>query len=308
LRGLAKTLLSSTNGFHRQMGLAACVMHQVDPGALLDSLLAQSDGGEECPADVLSAALDAAGKLGRTDLLPACLARLVHADPLVQFSGARAALRLGDREQAVHKLVELTNAAGPHRMDALGTVLKVLAADRANALLKPWSQEPKLVRGLIRGVGTAGDPYYVPWLIKQMSDQKLTRLAGEAFSMITGLDLAILDLEVKPPEGAVFGPNDDPADADVAMDEDDSLPWPDADKIGAWWRANGARFQPGTRYFVGEPPSMAHCLSVLKSGFQRQRISAAEYLCLLKPGTPLFNVSAPAWRQERQLAQMQDVR
>jgi hypothetical protein len=44
---------------------------------------------------------------------------------------------------------------------------------------------------------------------------------------------------------------------------------------------------------------------VLKTGHQRQRILAAHYLCLLNPGTPLFNTSAPAWRQQRLLAQMQ---
>jgi hypothetical protein len=37
---------------------------------------------------------------------------------------------------------------------------------------------------------------------------------------------------------------------------------------------------------------------------QRQRILAAHYLCLLDPGTPLFNTSAPAWRQQRWLAKM----
>jgi len=37
---------------------------------------------------------------------------------------------------------------------------------------------------------------------------------------------------------------------------------------------------------------------------QRQRVLAAHYLCLLEPGTPLFNTSAPAWRQQRLLAKM----
>jgi len=41
---------------------------------------------------------------------------------------------------------------------------------------------------------------------------------------------------------------------------------------------------------------------VLKSGFQRQRIAAAEYRTLLTPGTTLFNVAAPSWRQQRLLA------
>jgi hypothetical protein len=52
---------------------------------------------------------------------------------------------------------------------------------------------------------------------------------------------------------------------------------------------------------MGEPPSSAHALKVLREGFQRQRSAAALYLCLLKPGTPLFNIAAPAWRQQRLL-------
>ena len=69
--------------------------------------------------------------------------------------------------------------------------------------------------------------------------------------------------------------------------------------------ANSHRFQSGVCYFMGEPVSRAHCIKVLKEGYQRQRIAAAEYLCLLNPGTPLFNTSAPAWRQKRLLEKME---
>ena len=88
------------------------------------------------------------------------------------------------------------------------------------------------------------------------------------------------------------------------MDPDDGLPWPDVQKIEAWWHANGTHFQKGTRYFMGQPVTREHCIDVLKNGYQRQRILAAHYLCLLEPGTPLFNTSAPAWRQQRLLAAM----
>jgi uncharacterized protein (TIGR02270 family) len=89
------------------------------------------------------------------------------------------------------------------------------------------------------------------------------------------------------------------------MDPDDSLPWPDQAKLQQWWTTNAQQFQSGVRYFVGAPVTRAHCLQVLKDGFQRQRMAAAEYLCLLQPGTPLFNISAPAWRQQRWLAKME---
>lgn len=296
LRGITKALLEANNPIHRSVGLASCAMHLVDPGLKLNAALAEPTGQ--------AVALATAGRLGRLDLLPECLASLSAAQAPLQFEAARAALLLGDRSAAIQALSQQTSQPGPRQIASLCLVLKVLEPAAVHALLKPLSQDPAMIRPLIRGIGAAGDPHYVPWLIKQMSDPKLARLAGESFSLITGLDLAFVDLDGNAPDKLESGPNDDPADTDVAMDEDESLPWPDPGKISAWWSAHGARFKPGTRYFMGEAPSIAHCRSVLRGGFQRQRIAAAEYLCLLAPGTPLFNTAAPAWRQERLLAQM----
>jgi uncharacterized protein (TIGR02270 family) len=298
LRGVTKPLLDSPNAFHRQVGLAACAMHQVDPGAVLAAALKDPDTG------LRARALRVAGACGQVDLLHACLNAMADADARCAFEAARAAALLGDRVAAVAALHAIALVPGPWRPRALGLALKLQTPAAAHAGLKALSQDPASVRLLIRAIGVAGDPHYIPWLIQQMHDPKLTRLAGESFSSITGLDLADLDLDRKPPENFDPGPNDDPDDSNVAMDEYDSLPWPDVEKIAAWWHANGHRFAAGTRYFMGEPPSPSHCLTVLKTGFQRQRIAAAEYLCLMKPGTPLFNTAAPAWRQQRLLAQM----
>lgn len=179
-----------------------------------------------------------------------------------------------------------------------------MAPAAAHATLQRLGGDPAQLRLLIQGSGINGDPTYVPWLMKHMADDKTARLAGEAFSLITGTDLALLDLERKPPENVEAGPNDNPDDENVEMDPDEGLPWPDAGLIAGWWEKNGSRFQPGARYFMGAPVTREHCIQVLKDGYQRQRILAAHYLCLLEPGTPLFNTSAPAWRQQKLLAQM----
>jgi hypothetical protein len=55
---------------------------------------------------------------------------------------------------------------------------------------------------------------------------------------------------------------------------------------------------------MGAVPTPATWLEVLKTGFQRQRIVAAEYHTLLTPVTPLFNTSPPTWRQQRLLHAM----
>ena len=298
LRGISKSLLDSPSPLRRQVGLAACEMHQVDPGTVVDAALKDDD------AAVRARALRLVAHLGQVDKVSVCMSAMADEDARCAFAAARAAALLGNRRGSLVALQAFASAPGPWRSPALGLLLKLQEPEDAHATLTALAQDPACVRLLIRGIGVAGDPHYVPWLIQQMQDLKLARLAGESFSLITGLDLAYLDLERKPPEGVDFGPNDDPDDGNVAMDEDDSLPWPDVEKITAWWQANGQRFALGKRYFMDEPPSTAHCLDVLKNGFQRQRMAAAIYLCLLKPGTPLFNTAAPAWRQARLLATM----
>ena len=300
LQGITKALLDAAPPWRREVGLAACAMHGVDPGAVLAGALRDGDAG------LRARALRVAGQCGRRDLLEGCLAALTDKDERCAFEAAQSALLLGDRAAALAALRALAvnpGADGKPNLAALRGVLKVVSPKQAQSMLALLAKDAALIRTVIHGIAIAGDPHYVPWLIAQMENLKLARLAGEAFSFITGLDLAYLDLERKPPENVEFGPNDDPDDANVAMDEDDSLPWPDPEKINAWWRANGNRFAPSTRYFMGEAPSPAHCLTVLKTGFQRQRMAAAEYLSLVRAGTPLFNTAAPTRRQQRLLAQ-----
>jgi uncharacterized protein (TIGR02270 family) len=298
LKDTIKNLLASSSALQRQVGVAACAMHQVDPGTVLDATIADTD------PMLRARSLRVAGEIGRRDLLAACVSALMDHDAACQFWAARSVALLGDQGKAIDGLKNFALQPGPFRVLALQLLLKFIGVPHANDLLKTLARDPANIRLLILGAGIVGDPYYVPWLIKKMADLKLTRLAGESFSFITGLDLAYLDLERKPLENFESGPNDDPEDDNVEMDEDESLPWPDPVKIQAWWDANKSRFTPGVRYFMGEPVSRAHCIHVLKEGYQRQRIAAALYLCLLEPGTKLFPTKAPAWRQQRLLEKL----
>ncbi|WP_342113445.1 TIGR02270 family protein [Pseudoduganella sp. OTU4001] len=285
LQGTIRDLLESPSPFRQQLGISACAMHRVDPGPMLPRMLESHD------ASVRAASLRAAGECGRIDLLNACTAALADDDLRCRYFAARSAVFLGDRGRGVATLEQVSS-----EFEALSVLLKLLDVAHANSALKTLAQSSSDARTLVRGAGVSGDPYYVPWLIRQMGDVKLARLAGEAFSLLAGVDLAALGLDAS---GAGAGEDD------MAVDDDDGLPWPDQAKVQAWWDANQHRFQPGVRYFMGEPPSVAHCLKVLREGYQRQRIAAAEYLCLLQPGTKLFPTSAPAWRQQRWLKQME---
>jgi uncharacterized protein (TIGR02270 family) len=297
LQGLIKSLLGADASFARRVGVAVCALHRVDPGLSAAHALEDSD------AVLRARALRASGELGKREFVSALAAAgATDEDPACRFWAGWSAVLLGDRERALSALISTPLVDTPRRAFQLA----LLASDpvRGHETLQPHTSDPANLRAIIRGTGYIGDPKYVPWLIGHMANDEFARLAGESFSMIAGVDLAWLDLERKPPEDFASGPNDDPEDENVDMDEDDDLPWPDQAKVQAWWNQNGARFTTGVRHFMGAPPSRAHCIDVLKNGYQRQRIAAAYHLCLLNPGTPLFEWRAPAWRQQRELAQM----
>ncbi|WP_338415429.1 TIGR02270 family protein [uncultured Sphaerotilus sp.] len=307
LQGVIQDLLCAAHVHQRAIGLAACVMHRVDPGSALVEALAAID------ETLLPQALRVVGEAGRIDLLPHVLSGCLSKNGVLRFWAARSVLLLGSQSPvALTVLRGLAEGTGPSSDAAAELVLKALDLPTAHQHLRHWvtltkADTPAAAqarRRLLRRCGITGDPHLIPWLIAQMTDLRLTRLAGEAFSMITGADLAWLDLDRKPPAGVDFGPNDDPEDDNVAMDEDDGLPWPDPDKVQAWWQAQQHRFPAGQRFFIGEPPSPAHALKVLRDGYQRQRIAAAQWACMLAPGTPLFPTAAPAWRQQRWLKAM----
>lgn len=302
LQGSVKAWFASPDWRMQWLALTACAVQRVDPGRALAPLLAS-------PTPTLAArAIQAAGELGRLDLRDACEDLAPTIDPALEVIVRRAALLLGASGQTLSRIQSLALQPSPQQAQALALALIFSDPDQARALgstLARQANDATQRRLVIRAAAWSGDPKLVPWLIDQMRHVEVTRIAGEAFTTITGADLARLDLEVlQRPDAPPSGPNDDPDDDDVAMDEDDSLPWPDVDKVEAWWRRHGDAFVPGHRYLVGHPRSESACITVLKEGAQRQRWLAAYHRCALRTGTPLFNCAAPAWRQQRLLAAM----
>lgn len=300
LQGIAQSLLASRDAHRRALALGACRLHRVDPGAALALAL-------DNPAPSLrSAAWRAACELGRVDLLEAARAALPDADPEVAFHAAACACLLGDRAAALDALETIAKGEGAFQRPARELLLIAAEFPRGRAFVRRLAQasagDPVRKRALVAACGLLGDVRFVPWLIECMGDDLFARIAGEAFSLVTGADLAALDLERKPPEQVPGGPTEDPDDDNVALDEDESLPWPEPERIARWWQAQAAGMPSQARYFMGQPPAAGHCAEVLREGFQRQRAVAARLLVLLAPGTRLFPIAAPSWRQARLLA------
>jgi len=224
-------------------------------------------------------------------------------DPECRFWSAWAATRMGATEP-LDTLADIAWNNLPRADRALDLLLRRLDVPQANDWLRAFANLPDRQRSLIRATGVIGDPLYIPWLIEHMADPATARVAGESFSMITGLDLAYRDLDRRAPPDFESGPNDDPTDENVALDEDENLPWPDLARIGQWWTANRARFTSGTAYFLGAPKQSADWLEALSNAFQRQRHAAALEMAIRQPDKPLFEVRARGRWQRQLLAQM----
>ncbi len=295
LVGLTAPLLGAPQPVQRWLGLAACAAHGVDPGAALGRAIDQAHAGLRWRA------LRAAGQLGRTDLLPACLDHLEDEAPRCRLAAAWSAVLLGD-DGAGFKALR-TMALRPRGQEALQLVLLTSDTESARQLVQQLVADNTSLRRTIQAAGWAGDLQAVPWLISHMADDGQARIAGEAFSLLTGADLALLDLERKPPAKVPGGPTEDAEDDHVALDEDESLPWPDPSRVQAWWeRHRDGLPAPAGRCFVGAAPDEAHALQVLRTAPQRQRRAAALLRVAMSPGQPLFNVAAPSARQQRLLA------
>ncbi len=284
-------LLVSPEPVFRRIGLAACGMHRHDPGPALLAGLSHAVPG------VLARAARVAGELRRRDLMEAIRAHRLHPDAATRFWANWATVQMGD-EEALVPLRQFAEQPGALQYRALLVLLAWQPRDISIAWIRQLMPQAQQRRMVIQAVGLLGDPVSIPWLIQQMHDLPHARVAGEAFSLITGADLALLDLELRDSPDYDAGPNDDPADPNVSMDDDENLPWPDPALIEAWWQQEKGTYQQGQGYLLGQPISEQAYLQALARGQQRQRIAAACGLARLRPTEALFPTSAPAWRQQ----------
>jgi uncharacterized protein (TIGR02270 family) len=274
-----------------RVGLGAAAIHRQYPGPRLLEAIKQTD-------PLLKArALRAVGELGRNELVDVAASSMFSDDEAVRFPAAWSVALLNGSSKAITVLKSMVESKGPLREKALEVTVRRMELESAKAWQHHLTQRPDQARLAIAGAGAIGAPELITWLIVQMNQPPLARVAGEAFTMTTGLDIVAEHLEGKSPDGFTPGPNDSPEDDNIAMDEDESLPWPDSVLIQEWWQKNRGQFQNGTRYLLGKPLTLEWLQHVLRVGRQRQRSAAALELAFRQPGQPLFNVAAPGFRQ-----------
>lgn len=287
-----ENLLTNQSAFCRYIGIAASAIHRHDPGQHLNKA-----AGDVYPL-LIARALRAFGELGRSreldnHNLPHLL---VDSDDGIRFAAAWSA-SLAGIPAAVETLKSFVVPGSPYCGHALNTALRRMDRSAALEWQKQIADSADTLRLAIIAAGIIADPVLVPWIIEQMKIPGLARVAGEAFTMITGIDNELEEMNSAPPEGFNAGPDDDPMDDNVALDADENLSWPNAEFIAAWWDKHKSNYPSGTRYLLGKPVTVDHLKLVLINGLQRQRAAAALELAILQPVQPLFDVRARGCRQ-----------
>ena len=290
-----QALYASGDPMQQRIGIAATAIHRHDSGKKLNEAVGAND------AIVRARALRAVGEFGRNDLLSACKSQLGDEDEDCRFWAAWSAARLGDAS-GFSCLKEIAQGEGSLAEDAANIVARCMSTSEALTWQRMLASDEKYLRLALKVAGAIGDPMAISWVMEMMKTPELARVAGEAFTMITGVDIADEDMEGEWPEGFEAGPTEAAEDEAVEMDPDEDLPWPEVERIQEWWQGHQGQFQKGIRYLMGKPISAEWLQQVLREGLQRQRAAAALELALLQSDQPLFEVRARGDRQQALLS------
>jgi len=284
-------LLLAKVAAHRGVGIAASAVHRTDPGATLAEAIADSD-----PV-LRNRALRSAGELKRHDLTNQLRAQLRGDDETSRFWAAWG-LVLNGEQDGLHELTRFFERPDVIGRRALNAGLRAMPVEEARLWISALARRDETRRAAVMGAGIIGDPTSIQWLIRTMELPELARLAGEAFTMITGVDLSYADLNRDPPVPAA-GAED--IDQVLDLDYESNLPWPSPEHVQAWWQKHHDRFSAGQRYLGGQIIETGSLREVLKTGKQRLRVAAALELALRDVKEPLFEVRARGNCQQRAL-------
>ncbi|MBV9644197.1 MAG: TIGR02270 family protein, partial [Verrucomicrobia bacterium] len=290
-----RELLTAEELVARRVGIAAAAIHRACPTWLLHGATTDRD------PFLRARAYRAIGEMGVLELLPRLRGGFGDSDEGARFAAAWSATRLSENLDSIATLRLIAESTSRYAYDAVALAVRRMKNEAANQWLLLLAKRKEKVRTALVGAAATGDPSLIPWIMDQMSVPNFARAAGRAFSMITGANLEFEDLDCNRPAEFGIVPNDDPKDAEVAMEEDTELRWPDTKEIARWWKKRQADFVPGKRFLCGKAITDVVLREVLAKGFQPDRAAAALEISLQDPTMPLFEVRSRAEKQYEDL-------
>ncbi len=265
------------------IALEVCGLRRVDPKGHLKPMLTHRD------PRVAARAMQLAGELGRADLVPDLVRLCENPEPSLRFQAAWAAALLGDRRAAPAILGTFITPATPApEARMVAELLPLILDDRAcRAAIARLMSDRQTERWGVLATGALGAADTLDWLLRQMAEPVLSRIAGAAFCRITGARLSAESLEL-----AEFP--EDPEDPVVAACRQESfieakLYWPDPDKLLHWLAPRRSRLVAGTRHLLGLPAWTFQPPIEAAADYQLDQRAVALELATRAPDAPLAN-------------------
>jgi uncharacterized protein (TIGR02270 family) len=256
----------------------------------VESVLASDENPIRC------AGLQTAAAMGWRDLADRSVGVLAAEDPSLVAEAVRTGFILG-RNEGLQKARELLAGGEP-----LGAQLQIWlglgGSESDRALLTTSLAAEEMAREAVIALGWLGNPAAIDDLLRHLDRPDLARQIGAAMRRITGVDLATENLvQSEQDEAEDAEPEDD--FADPVFDPDEALPWPDTERIAAWWQENRRHYAGHDRFRYGQKWDREAVLEVLRSGGLQERHLAACELARMGSGEALPETRALAWHQNR---------
>ncbi|OJH41953.1 TIGR02270 family protein [Cystobacter ferrugineus] len=204
-------------------------------------------------------------------------------------------------QQAVH-------ARSAHTPQAM-VLLALFGTDADTALLVEALETQQLRPHALWALGFSGRVLAMEACLPYLEVPSVARLAGEAFSAMTGLRLegAYALPPGEQPEGAPPPPEQqEDMEANLVPKPEDDLPWPCIGAVRHWWKEARLRFEVGGRYLDGHLLQGPVLLNALTHGPMRRRHVLARELAIRSQGQHRVPTRAFTQRQFAALAQAQE--
>ncbi|WP_444994500.1 TIGR02270 family protein [Aliikangiella sp. IMCC44359] len=296
-----KTWLYSDDLNEKYLAIVACSVRRENPGSELARIL--SDRKYYSHQLLYARSLRLAGELKHQNLSEQvarvaqyALSQNYH---LVSFWGCWTSILLGNKK-AVDNMKNYVFSFNPYQTQAIEIVFRRLPINKARTWIRELAKMPAQKRQAIRACAVLGDPQSIPWLIQKMQQLPLARIAGEAFTSITGIELDSHHLALpQPPVGwaaieeQIEDSEDDNNELELSyLEEDSFLVWPDPDKVAEFWKRTQHLYQDKQPYLLGKIIAPEHLKLIQNRGMQRYRRAAALALALNSNCKVYMNTSA----------------
>jgi uncharacterized protein (TIGR02270 family) len=125
---------------------------------------------------------------------------------------------------------------------------------------------PELNKRATRALGAIGTRDAIDRCIGVMRNEALTRLAGEAYCAITGVDLERDNLALPEPDAPSPSFEDDDLNANLVPSDDATRPLPNVAAIENHWASIQSQYAPGARYVRGRPRTTQTLIELVETG------------------------------------------